>query len=266
LPLSPLIAAYDHVLLDLDGCVWIGGQATPRAAEAVAALRAAGKRVAVVTNDARHAPEEFVRRLWQTGLQASLEEVVTVGGAIQHLLAERYAGGAAVVIGAAAVHRHVHDAGLRVVNRTDMVGRAQVVVIAAHDDFDYGELREATRALLGGAALVAAARDPTFPTADGPWPGTGAILAAAETAAGVTATAVVGKPGPQLLRTALDRLGPGRALMVGDRLDADLGAAHAAGLDAAIVLTGSTDRAAAEAARDPAPVAVADSLAELVLA
>jgi ribonucleotide monophosphatase NagD (HAD superfamily) len=67
------------------------------------------------------------------------------------------------------------------------------------------------------------------------------------------------------VQTALDRLGPGRALMVGDRLDADLGAAHAAGVDGAIVLTGASDRAMAEAARDPRPVAIAERLETLVL-
>ena len=99
---------------------------------------------------------------------------------------------------------------------------------------------------------------------DGPWPGTGAVLAAVETACGREAE-TVGKPGPILLLTALDRLGPGRALVVGDRLDADLGGAAAAGLDGAIVLTGATDRAAAEAATGPRPVAIAERLATLVL-
>ena len=265
LPLTRLLAAYDHVLLDLDGCVWVGDRPTPRAPEAVAALRGAGKRVAFVTNDARHSTEEFVRRLWGNGFQASAEEIVTVGGALQHLLAERHFGAAAVVIGAAPVHRHVLDAGLRIVNGTDVVGRAQLVIVAAHDDFDYAELRDATHAMLNGASLIAAARDATYPTADGLWPGSGSILAAVEVAGGSPADAVIGKPDPQLFRTAFDRLGPGRTLMVGDRLDSDLAGAHAAGIDAAIVLTGATDRAAAEAARDPAPVAIADTLAELVL-
>ena len=266
MPLTPLIAAYDNVLLDLDGCVWVGEDPTPRAPEAVAALRAAGKRVAFVTNDARHGTEEFVTRLWRMGFQASLAEVVTVGGALQHLLAERFSGSAAVVIGAEPVHRHVLDAGLRIVNRTDMVGRARVVVVAGHEDFDYAELRDATRAMRSGAILVGTARDATYPMEDGLWPGTGAILSAVEVAGGVPAAAVVGKPDPQLFLTALDRLEPGRTLMVGDRLDADLGGAHAAGIDAAILLTGAATREEAEAASDPAPVAIAASLADLVLA
>jgi glycerol-1-phosphatase len=250
------------VLLDLDGCVWVGDAPTPRAAEAVAALREAGKSLAFVTNDGRHTDDDFVRKLWRLGFRASREEVVTVGGALQHVLAES-GHRTAFVVGSPAIHRHVADAGLRILNGSDLAVRAEVVVVAAHDDFDYRELRGAIQAVLRGAALLCGGRDATFPMPDGPWPGAGPIVAAIETATGATAVSV-GKPEPQLFLTALDRLGPGRALVVGDRLDSDGAGAHAAGLDCAIVLTGATSREAAEAA-DPAPTRVAASLAELVL-
>jgi glycerol-1-phosphatase len=263
-PLSPLLLRYDHALLDLDGCVWVGEEPTPQAVEAVSALREAGKGVAFVTNDARLGGEEFVRKLWRLGFQASLEEVVTVGGALQHWLSERRDRAAsALVIGSAAIWRHVEDAGMQIVNRTDLATRADLVVVAAHDDFSYAELRDAVQAVLRGAGIVTAGRDPTFPMPGGPWPGTGAIVAAVERASGERALSV-GKPEAALFHTALDRLGAGRALVVGDRLDADLAGAHAAELDGAIVLTGATTREEAQAA-DPPPVAVADTLADLVL-
>ena len=94
---------------------------------------------------------------------------------------------------------------------------------------------------------------------DGPWPGTGAIVAAVEAATGVAARNV-GKPAPDLFRTALDRLGPGRALAIGDRPDADLAAARAAGIDGALVLTG-----AAGIQDAPPGTRVAPTLADLVL-
>ena len=53
--------------------------------------------------------------------------------------------------------------------------------------------------------------------------------------------------------------------LFGDRLDADLSGAAAAGIDCAIVLTGVTTREQAEAATDPAPVRVAENLGALVL-
>ena len=265
MPLSQLLSRYDHVLLDLDGCVWVQDTATPHAREALAELRGAGRTIAFVTNDSRMAPEEYVRKLWSMGLQASLEEIVTVGTAIQYVLAERRSGTPTFVIGAPSIFRHVADAGMRIVNGTDRAAHAEIVVVAAHDAFSYAELRTATQAVLAGADIIAAGRDRTFPAADGVWPGTGPIVAALENATERTALSV-GKPDPMLFRVALDRLGAGRALMVGDRLDADLAGAAAAGLDGAIGLTGVTSRREAEAASDPAPVAIAESLHALVTA
>ncbi|HEY2161276.1 MAG TPA: HAD-IIA family hydrolase [Solirubrobacteraceae bacterium] len=261
--LSPLLARYDNVVLDLDGCVWVGAACTREAPQAVSQLRSAGKALAFVTNDSSHSPEDYVRKLWSLGLQASLEEVVTVGAAIQHALAAKPQTGV-YVIGSEAMFRHVSEAGHRILNGTGRERDAQIVVVAWHEAFSYAELRNATQAVLSGAEIIAAGRDRTFPTEDGPWPGSGAVVAALEYATGQTAT-VLGKPDPQIFMTAVDRLGDGRTLVVGDRLDSDLAGAHAAGLDAAIVLTGVTSSEEALEAADPAPVAVASDLHELVV-
>ena len=261
--LSPLLAAYDHVLLDLDGCVWVSDELTPGAQQALTELRAAGKTVTFITNDAARAPEEYVRKLWSLGLQAALEEIVTVGSAIQYLLAERATPVPAFVIGSPAIHRHVADSGQRILNGTPRAASAELVVVAAHERLTYDELRIATQAVLAGAEMLAAGRDRTYPTADGPWPGTGMVVAGLEYATGRQARSV-GKPDRLIFETALDRLGPGPTLMIGDRLDSDLAGAAAAGLDGAIVLTGVTGRAEAEAATEPAPVAVAPTLHALV--
>ena len=261
--LTPRIARYDQVLLDLDGCLWVGDEALEGAPEAVAALRDAGKAVAFLTNDVRHAPEEFVRKLWRLGFQAALSEVVTVGATIQFMLTERN-GGAAFVVGTQALVDHVAEAGMRIVNRTEFASRADVVVVGAHEALTYEELRIAAQAVIRGAELIGATRDATFPMPDGPWPATGAVLAAVETAAGRTADRVAGKPEPAMYEAARDRLGEGRCIAVGDRLEIDVLGARRAGMDSALVLTGGATRTQAEAA-DPKPTHVAESLAALVL-
>ncbi|HEX5910666.1 MAG TPA: HAD-IIA family hydrolase [Thermoleophilaceae bacterium] len=259
--LSPLLQSYDQVILDLDGCVRVGDTAVPGSPEAIAALRGAGKRVAFATNNSLHSGEEQVQSLWGIGVQASLADVVTVGGALQHLLAETRTGRGAFVIGTAVLHRHVTDAGLSVLNGTPRAAEAEVVVVGGTDRFDYALLRDAALAARHCGDLLATARDPTLPMPDGPWPGTGSLLAAVEVASGQTA-GIVGKPEAQLMLAAMDRLGEGRTLVVGDRLDSDVAAAGAAGLDAALVLSGPDTGEAAE--DDPQPVATAATLAELV--
>jgi len=260
---SPRIRAYDQVLLDLDGCLWVGESACEGAVEAVQALREAGAKVLFLTNDVRHAPEDFVRKLWRLGFQASLAEVVTVGAALQYQLAARERG-SAFVVGSQALVDHVAAAGLRILNRTPFATRADAVVVGAYDELSYDELRIATQAVIRGAQLIAATRDATFPMPDGPWPGTGAVLAAIEAAAGRRADLVVGKPEPAMYEAARDRLGAGRMLAVGDLLDVDVAGARRAGIDSALVLTGGTSREQADAA-ELRPTYVADSLAALVL-
>lgn len=262
-PLSPRLARYQNLILDLDGCVYVGDRPTPGAVGAIETLRAAGKRVAFVTNDPRHSGEDYVRRLWGMGIRASLADVVTVGAATQHLLAETRAGRSAFVIGTEAMRRHVAGAGLRLVNGSERASRAEVVVVAGTEDLVYDDLRDAALSVRAGADFLAAGRDPTYPTEHGLWPGTGAILAAVERASGREA-AIIGKPEPRLFETAIDRLGPGSTLVVGDRLDADVAAAARLRLDAALVLTGATTAEDASAAADPKPTVVAASLAALV--
>jgi len=264
--ISAALRPYDHILLDLDGCLWLGEEPIDGAIDAVAALRAAGKNLLFLTNDVRSAPEGFVRKLWRLGFRASLPEVLSVGAAVQYTLAERSGGrGTAYVVGSQALVDHVAGAGLRIVNNTEFATRADLVVVAAHDDLVFDELRLATQAVLRGATLIGATRDASFPMPDGMWPGTGAVLAAIETATGVQAAQIIGKPESPMYAAARDRLGPGRILAVGDRLEIDIEGARRAGIDSALVLTGGTSRAEAEAA-DPRPTFIADSLASLVAA
>jgi glycerol-1-phosphatase len=263
--LSPLATGYDNFVIDMDGTLWIGDELIARADEAVTALREAGKGVVFVTNNPRRSAEDYVAKLWSMGMQASAGDVVTVGGATQHLLAETRTGRTAFVIGSQALRKHVADAGLKVLNGTDLATRAEVVVIGGTDEWSFEDVRAAALSARRNGDVIATSLDPTYPMPDGFWPGTGAVVAAVEVASGRTAV-VVGKPEPQLIISALDRLGPGRALMIGDRIDTDIAAAAKAKIDAALVLTGGTTREEAAAAPVPKPVAVADTLADLVLA
>src|SRR3954453_11382764 len=204
--LSTFAAGYDNVVCDMDGCLWIGDELTPRAAEAVGAIREAGKGLCFVTNNPRRAAEDYVAKMWRLGLQASPSDVVTVGGATQHLLAETRQGRTAFVIGSETLRKHVTDAGLKVLNGTDLATRAEVVVIGGTEGWTFEDVRGGAPAARRNGDLVATSLDPTYPMPDGLWPGTGAVVRAVEVASGQTAI-VVGKPEPQLVITALDRLG-----------------------------------------------------------
>jgi 4-nitrophenyl phosphatase len=141
--------------------------------------------------------------------------------------------------------------------------RADAVIVSGHREFDYAELLTATFALRDGASLFATSRDPTLPMPGGAWPGTGATLAAVETASGKTAQ-IGGKPERHLFEQARALIpGAERVAMVGDRLASDIEGGQRAGLETVLVLSGASSRAEGEAA-DPPPDHIVEDLAGLL--
>ena len=97
----------------------------------------------------------------------------------------------------------------------------------------------------------------------GAWPGTGAILAAVETASEKSAQ-IGGKPEPHLFAMARDLLaGAERVAMLGDRIASDIEGGKRAGLKTILVLSGATSREQAAGAQ-PAPDFVIERLAEIL--
>lgn len=255
---------YDGFLIDLDGVVWLGREPIEGAAATLAALLAAGKELAFVTNNPTHSPASYAERLARMGVDVGPDRVVTAGIVVARLAAEAAgAGGGVFVIGAEPLQEMVAAAGATTL-AGEAAATARAVVVSGHRGFDYGELLTAKRALDGGAALLATSRDPTMPMPGGSWPGTGAVLAAVETASGRRAE-IGGKPERHLFEIALAALGQNGSdvAMVGDRVSSDIQGGRATGLETVLVLSGASDREDAERA-DPAPDHVLDSLAGLV--
>ncbi|HEX3267638.1 MAG TPA: HAD-IIA family hydrolase [Gaiellaceae bacterium] len=255
--------AYDGVIVDLDGVVWLGGHPIDGAAAAIARLRARGTRVLFLTNDPQSSRDEHAARLAALGIPATADDVLTSASATARFLASQshLQGRSALVIGSRALHEEIAKAGLDLIS-PDEARQAEVVVVGGHEGFDYAELRAATTAIATGAALFATGRDAVFPTRDGPAPATGAILAAVETATGVTAT-VIGKPERFVFEIARETLREcDHVAVVGDNLASDIVGAKRSGLDAILVLTGTATREDLEHAVIQ-PDFVFSSLAEL---
>lgn len=253
---------FDGFLVDLDGVVWIGREPVPGAAESLRALLDAGKAIVFVTNNPGKHPADYARRLGKMGVPVLREQVVTAGMVAARLAAEATSGdGSAFVIGMPALKEMVTEAGTAVLER-DKAQEAGVVVVSGHREFDYRELLAAKQALDRGAALVATSRDPTMPYPGGELPGTGAVLAAVETASGRRAE-IAGKPERHLFELAIEAAGGGKLAMIGDRVSSDIAGGRAAGLETILVLSGTTSREQAATA-DPAPDFVLEDLRGLL--
>jgi len=258
-----LAEQFDGFLVDLDGVVWIGRELVPGSAQALRQLLDAGKEIVFVTNNSVRQPAAYMGYLREAGIPVSDERVVTAGASTAQLAAERVgAGGTAFVIGAPGFKETVAGAGL-VLLEGEAARSAAAVVVSGHREFDYEELLTATFALRAGASLFATSRDPTLPMPGGAWPGTGATLAAVETASGKTAE-IGGKPERHLFEQARALIPAAeRVAMVGDRIASDIEGGRRAGLGTILVLSGACSREEAAAA-DPPPDHVIDDLSGLL--
>jgi glycerol 3-phosphatase-2 len=240
---DPLATVYDVALLDLDGVVYLAGVAIPGAAEALRKAEAAGMRLAYVTNNAFRTPAAVAALLTSLGVAATSQDVVTSAQAAARLLAERLPAGAPVlVVGGSGLRTALRERGLRPVSTA--AERPQAVVQGFSPDVDYSLLAEGGLAVAAGALFVASNGDITIPSRRGLQPGNGALLRVIATATGVEPL-VAGKPEPPLHRESVLRTGAKHPLVVGDRLDTDIEAAHRVGADSMLVLTGVTSPAEA---------------------
>jgi len=260
-----LLAAYDAVLLDLDGVVYRGAEAVPGSVEAVGRLLAAGIRVAYATNNASRTPESVARHLVRLGIGATAADVVTSAQVAVATLAELVdAGSSILVVGGPGLHEAVTQQGFMPVSTLDEHPAA--VVQGFGPDVGWRLLAQASYAASAGLPWVATNDDLTVPTDRGLAPGNGTFVAAVAAAAG-RRPLVTGKPAPHLQYLAAQRVGAVRPLVVGDRLDTDVAGAVAAGMACALVLSGVSTRAevdAAVAAGRAVPTWVADDLLALV--
>lgn len=255
--------SYDAFLCDIDGVMWLGHEFIEGSAETVNSLMAAGKRVCFVTNNPRLSPAEQADLLRGGGVEIEDDQVVTAASTLIGLAVERHGEGAPVfAIGSPSFHRQLSAAGFDLLPPGHSDG-AKAVLMSGHRGFDYEELKISSMLVRGGVDLIATSADPTMPMPDGLWPGSGAMLAAIETASGGKGT-TTGKPEPALFEAGLEVLGrPPRVAMIGDRVDTDIAGAQRCGLDG-ILVTSSPNHKADLAASATVPDHQIASLPELL--
>jgi HAD superfamily hydrolase (TIGR01450 family) len=230
---------HDVVLLDLDGVVYSGDLLVPGAGDALAAAERAGMARVFVTNNASRTPQAVAAHLTDLGIAADADDVVTSAQAAAGRLAETLPTGARVlVVGGEGLLQALRDRGL------EPVGSAEDDPVAVVQGFSPGTtwqmLMEACVSVRAGLPWVVTNADATLPTPRGEGPGNGAFVDVVRRVTGREPGEVAGKPFRPIMDEARRRRHAQRALLVGDRLDTDIEAARAAGIDALLVLTGVT--------------------------
>lgn len=269
---------------DIDGVIHRGGRLLPGVAEALASVLDAGLALRYVTNNSTTHRAAVATLLRGFGLPAGEDQVLGSAGATAAYLVARFGRGASVmVVGGEGLLQELNEVGLRAWHARDSGGADAVgsspapalaspaptsarpgsapggvprlapvaVVVGLDRTFTYDTLAAAQAAILAGALYVVTNTDATYPADDQLLPGAGALVAAVTTAAGVDPI-VIGKPEPELARLLAQsgEARPEEVLLVGDRLDTDIGMARRAGMVSVLVLTGVTSPETLRAARE----------------
>ncbi len=228
------------LVTDMDGVLWHGQEPMPGLVEFFRFLREHSIKFVCATNNASTLPERLAERLQGWGTDVKPEEIVTSATATADYLAAQYPAGTKLyVIGMEGLRKPLVEAGFVIDSDTD----AQAVVVGIDWNCTYQQLKKAAMLIRAGAKFIGTNGDRTFPSAEGIIPGTGALLAAIETATYIAPT-TIGKPEPGLYEMSLKRMNaqPDQTLVLGDRLETDILGAVRLGLKSALVLSGVTRR------------------------
>jgi 4-nitrophenyl phosphatase len=166
------------------------------------------------------------------------DQIVTSGTTTVDYLRTHYPAGSVVhVLGGDGLKAMITGAGFT------LSEEARIVVVGIDFKLTYDKLRRATYLIRAGADFIGTNDDATYPMPEGLSPGTGSLLAALRAATDREPT-LMGKPNQPMYDAALHVMGTERSatLMIGDRLNTDIQGAQAAGLLAALVLTGVATR------------------------
>ena len=247
--------------LDLDGVVWLEDHPIEGAAEAVAQLRAAGEQVGFVTNFSFGRRDDIAAKLERHGIEAA-DSVITSAMAAAALVPS---GSRALVCAGPGVVDELQRRDVDTIDASDpaaLGASVDVVIVGYHPTFDYQRMTAASTAVRAGARLLGTNDDSTYPTAAGPVPGGGALLASIAVASGVSPE-IAGKPHQAIADMVHELLGAD-GIMVGDRPDTDGLFARRLGWKFGLVLSGVTTHH--DLPVEPDPDLVAPSLLDMVVA
>ncbi len=228
-------------IFDLDGTVYLGERLIPGADRVILKLRGMGKKVIFLSNKPLQTREDYAAKLTRLGISTRSDEVINSTFVMVHYLRRNAPEARLFVVGEPPFIEELRGAGFRI---TEEPNEIDYVVVAFDRTFDYRKLNIAFQAIRKfGAHFIATNPDRTCPMEGGEIPDCAGMIAAIEAVTEKKVEAIVGKPSPIMVQTALEvmGLGPEECLLIGDRLETDIKMGKEAGIATGIVLTGVTD-------------------------
>ncbi|UOF90383.1 HAD-IIA family hydrolase [Fodinisporobacter ferrooxydans] len=236
---------YRLIVFDLDGTLYRGDRVIPDAPEFVQMIKEYGCSCIFLTNNSSKTPAQVTVKLNKMGIPATAAEVYTSSMAtaafIEEQTQKQKCAPTVYAIGEEGLLQALTDIHAELTSE-----HPQFVVIGIDRQFNYDKLRIASQYVQDGALLIGTNADRALPSEDRLLPGAGSLMQSVSAATG-RQPIWIGKPSLTIVEYALKAwrmhrptltIEKSEILMIGDNIETDIAAAHAYGVDSALVLSG----------------------------
>lgn len=230
-------------LVDMDGTVYLSNNPLPGAVDFFQYLDAQEIPHLFFSNHPNFPASTYVEKLTKLEIPATEEQVITSTYATilylqEHNIKSVYA------VGTPGFEQQLIDAGIAVLPTAD-ADNADALVVSCDLTLTYEKLKTASLLLRNKPELPYISTNPDFlyPTAEGPLPDAGSIMALLE-ASNNRVPVVIGKPHEGMVHMASERLSlkPEEMAIIGDRLYTDMRMGHDFGMTTILVLSGEANK------------------------
>lgn len=251
-------------LLDMDGTLYLGDDVFAPTLDFLNTIRSRGGLYRFVTNNSSKSVAEYVKKLGRLGIPAHEQEFCTSSQATARILHKRYGVQPLYVMGTRALKEELTSHGLTV---SEQPGEHIACIVLGYDtELVYQKLVDVSRmlTLMPDVGYIATNPDMTCPTEFGFVPDCGAMTEMLYEATR-RRPQVIGKPQPDMILSAIEAAGKQNsdAIVIGDRMHTDILSGINAGVDTALVLSGESTLADAQAAPAP-PTFIFEDIGEML--
>ncbi len=225
-------------LLDMDGTIYLDYDLFDGTLDFLDRVKKIGGKYLFLTNNSSRGAAVYVEKLKKIGIESTIDDFLTSTNATVMYINSNHPDKKFYAMGTKSFVSELADSGVNVT--TELSDDIFGVVISNDTELDFKKLDDVSYLLTRGVEeYIATNPDWVCPTSYGYVPDCGSFAEMLYRATGKKPR-FIGKPQPEMLYTAMEKCGVGKAetVMIGDRLYTDIASGYNAGVDTVFVLSG----------------------------